>query len=365
MKQTIRRLYQLLIIGSVIMVLLILALANPFIYDTTDFSMVNTNWNGCSTIAIRTVQEGKLQPTFYYESNELTLSFRSFTDYDLPSKNATLVIIGPTTPFTTQEIQYVRTFILEGGMVLLADDFGTGNQLLKGINTTTRLSNQLLVDLSFEKQAPFVNLFTFTNTSSPLFDNVSHLLLNYPTRILLGKNTSVLAETTELSWIDANENGKHDSGEPKGAYPILAIEPLGQGTIVIISDPSLFINSMNQYFDNQQFRDNLFHYLYENRDVVIIDESHRDINTPLQIFYRLPQTLGLELKIGIVILVLLIFLVIFTKIPRQLIHKLINLMNRQPLVEPTTMEQHITEIMEKHPDWDQKKLENLLRRMKK
>jgi len=365
MDPIIRRLYQLLIFGGIAIVLFILAFANPFIYDTTDFAITNTGWNGCSTIAIRIVQEGKLQPTFYFEDQELTLSHRSFTEYNLPPATSTLVVIGPRTPFSTEEVAFIDSFLHGGGMVLLADDFGTGHQLLTALNTSTRLSTKLVLDLAFEKQAPFVNVFTFDDKDSLLLSNVSHLLLNYPSRIIPGANTSVLAETTMLSWVDDNTNGKHDTKERKGVFPIIALEQIGQGTLVIVSDPSFFINSMKEYLDNQQFRDNLFHFIYDERSLVLIDESHRDVNAPLQLLYRLPQTLSMELKIGIVIMVLLIFLVVFTSIPRQITQHILALVRRPPQVERTPLEQQIQDLIEHHPDWDKKKLEKLLGRLKK
>lgn len=364
MEQQIRRLYQMLILLSVIIVLFIAAFANPYIYDTTDFSLVNARWNGCSDIAVRTVQEGKLQPTFYFEDNELSLAYRSFTAYDTDPNSTCLILIGPRTAFTTEEISYVQEFLTQGGMMLLADDFGTGNQLLTGINASIRLSERLLLDLAFEKQAPFVNVFSFDNTSSPLLANVSNLLLNYPTRILTTKNATVLAKTTELSWEEKNQNGRLDTNEQQGSYPVLAQQQYGKGILVVVSDPSLFINDMHQYLDNQQFRDNLFHFLYKGRSTVIIDESHRDFSAPLQLLYRLPQTLSQEIKIGIVILVLVIFLLVFTTLPGYLLSTIMKKLFKPPSIKEMTVDEQVDAIMKKHPDWNRKKLKDLLQRMK-
>jgi len=66
-----------------------------------------------------------------------------------------------------------RTFLNEGGLLFLTDDFGTGNELLSGINATSRFSGNLLLDLSFEKSSKFVTVFDFLNKSYPLFENVT------------------------------------------------------------------------------------------------------------------------------------------------------------------------------------------------
>jgi len=86
MDPTVKRVYQVLILGAITALLLILALANPIIINSSDFSIYNPSWNGCSNIAIKSYKTGKLQPTFYIEESELTLGQNSFVEYDLDSE---------------------------------------------------------------------------------------------------------------------------------------------------------------------------------------------------------------------------------------------------------------------------------------
>ena len=365
MDPTVKLIYQLLIFGGIVILLFILALATPIVFDSSDFSMYNPGWNGCSDIAMRTYTAGKLQQTFHYGEDELTLTQRSFADYDLNAQNTTVLIIGPRTTFSSREGLYIKNFLEKGGMLLLADDFGTGNDLLEKINATSRFAGDLLLDLSFEKMASFVTVFDFLSLSHPLTSNVSHILLNYPTGIVAGDNTTVLAVSTEVSWLDTNMDGKEDIGEPSGPFPVLIVEKYGTGEIVLFSGPSLLINSMKDNLDNSRFRENLFRYLYNDRDTVIIDESHRDITAALHVSYFFPSTIGLEVKLAIVLLVTCAFILGFTNIPRYVLKKLEGWPSRsREMQDEASLEEMITEVLEKHPSWNSKKLEDIVQELK-
>ena len=365
MDPTVKRVYQIMILGGIGVLLFIMALATPVVLDTSDFSMYNPGWNGCSSIAVRTNKAGRIQPTFFFEENELTLTPRSFADYDLTAPNSTILIIGPRTSFSVRESIYIEHFLEHGGMLLLADDFGTGNDLLEQINGTSRFTGELLLDLSFEKQASFVTIFDFQNRSHPITNNVSHMLLNYPTGIVAGGNTTVLAVSSEVSWLDTNGNGKEDAGEPHGPFPVLVVEEYGEGEIILFSGPSLLINSMKEYLDNSEFRDNLFRYLFTDRDTVVIDESHRDVAMVLHVFYVFPSSIGSEVKIAILLLAIGAFIVGFTRIPRFILERIRNIFFRvkeQKYEEP--VERMIDELLEEHPSWSRKKLEDIMQGLK-
>ncbi len=365
MDPTMRRVYQLLILGGIGALLFILALATPMVSDTTEFSMYNAGWNGCSAIAVKTYVEGKFQPTFSFDANELTLSPKSFVEYPLDPKNATILLIGPRSEFSSREVDYLQNFLRKGGMMLLADDFGTGNILLEKMNVTARFTGDLLLDLSFEKKPSFVTIFEFPSPTHPVMRNVSHLLLNYATSISPGMNTTVLAVSSQLSWRDSNLNGKEDSDEVKGSFPVLVLERYGNGTIVLFSDPSVLINSMKNQLDNAVFREDLLRYLFLDRDTVIIDESHRQEPLLLHIFYTMPTNLGTMEKVAIVLLIIGAFLFGFTKIPSYIVRKFIQLIVKEKKpTERTSAEEMIEELLTRHPSWSGKKLKGLVRELK-
>ncbi|MFW6121027.1 MAG: DUF4350 domain-containing protein [Petrotogales bacterium] len=364
MELGIKRIYQCLIILGIVILLFILAFSTPLLINQSDFSIYNPGWNGCSDLAIKTYKAGRLQPTFSFEKKELTLVQKSFVEYSLDPSNSSILIIGPRTSFTSREIQYLTGFLNQGGTLLLADDFGTGNEILEGINASSRFSGDLLLDLSFEKKASFVNVYDFFNHSHPLLQNVSHILLNYPTSIKPGGKASVLAVSTEMSWLDEKVNGKQDEGEKSDSYPVLVVEGYGNGTLVLFSGPSLLINSMKNQLDNLKFRNNLLNYL--NRDRVIIDESHRAVSQPFHIAYIIPSTLDWMWKIGIILLVILSFIVGFTPIPKMVLDKIGGLMftPKKATVEPS-MDRLKKEVLERHPDWSRNRLNEIVRRLER
>ena len=365
MDPKIKRIYQFVIVGGIVSLLIILSLANPVILNSSDFCVYNSGWNGCSDIAIRTYETGKFQPTVSFDRNELTLSQNSFVNYNIDPQNSTILIIGPRSTFSSREGTYIQNFLENGGMLLLADDFGSSNDLLNKINASSRFSGELLLDLSFEKKASFVTIFDFNNRSHPLTSNFSHMLFNYPTSLIAGHNTTVLAVSTEMSWLDRNVDGKEDSEESKGPFPVLVIETYGKGEIVLLSGPSLLINSMKDQLGNNKFRENLFYYIYNERDTVIIDESHREVAMPLQIAYVFPSTIGLEVKVFIVLLVIVAFIVGFTKIPKYIIKKLEHLIIiSKDAPKEESLDGIVEQLMEKHPSWNRNKLEKIVQRMR-
>jgi len=362
METSVKRIYQLLIIVGIGVLMFILALATPILHNNSDFSIYNPGWNGCSDIAIKTYHSGKLQPTYYVKENELTIGQRSFADYTLDSENSSILIIGPRTSFSTEESRYIERFLNNGGMLLLADDFGTANDLLAKINSSSRFSNDLLLDVSFEKKACFVTVFDFLNHSHPLNLNVSHIMLNYPSSIKPGDNTTVIAVSTEISWLDTNVNGKEDRYETSGPFPVLVVEKYGNGEIVLLSDPSVLINSMKDQLDNKKFRDNLINYLYKGRNTVIIDESHRDVSSPYHLSYFFPNSIGLEIKTAIILLAVCVFIFAFTGLPEYVFKRFKDLIfsQKKRSEEISSYDEIIDELLHKHPSWSKKKLEKII-----
>jgi hypothetical protein len=170
-----------------------------------------------------------------------------------------------------------------------------------------------------------------------------------------------------MSWLDTNANGKEDIEETHGPFTVYAIEQYGKGEIVLFSGPSLLINSMENQLDNKIFKDNLLQYLFNNRDVVIIDESHREVFIPFQIGYLFPSELDLSLKISIVILTVFVFLILFTSIPKDLFTIILDQFNRLRSINKSIEKKNpiniVEDILEKHPTWNRVKLENIIMRI--
>ena len=59
--------------------------------------------------------------------------------------------------------------------------------------------------------------------------------------------------SSSFSFLDLNENGTHEDDEPFGPLPVICRETIADGQVVLVADPSLFINSMNPIDENEIF----------------------------------------------------------------------------------------------------------------
>ena len=362
----VKKLYHAVIIFGICLLLIILAILKPAIYNNSDFSAYNTGWNGCSDIAYATYQAEKLLPQLSIDKSNFNISTKSYIQYSSDPIDTTILIIGPRKSFTNEEIEYMKFFLNEGGFLFLADDFGTGNELLSKINATSQFSNQLMMDLSFEKNASFVVIFDIINISHPLTENITGLLLNYPTSLYTNPNSIILAKSSKMSWLDTNANSKKDDDELNGPFTILAIEPYGKGEIVLFSDPSLLINSMENQIDNKIFNNQLLNYLLNNRNTIIIDESHRIDSIPFYFMYIFPSSIGFEFKISIILILLLIYLLLFTRLPTFFTKKILKIFYKsKKLPQEKINLSLIDDVIKKHPSWNRYKLEKIVKRFEK
>ncbi len=81
-----------------------------------------------------------------------------------------------------------------------------------------------------------------------------------------------MARSSASSFLDSNENSAYDEGEPKGPFAVAAVYKLGQGTAVLVSDPSTLINSVADRFDNYAFVTSLSGS--QSGQPPVIDRSH-------------------------------------------------------------------------------------------
>ena len=365
LSQRLKQLYIATLLIGTAGFLLVLSLAEPVIINTADFSMYNSGWNGCSDLAVETYKLGKLVPLLTYNTSTLTPVQGSFISYTCNPENTTIISIGPRETFSDADAQYIDWFLTNGGIVFLADDFGTANSLLDKLNTTTRFSNKLLLDLSFEKNASFVTIYTFPETNNSMTENISSILANYPSSLVVSKNAEVLSYSSQFSWLDSTVNGKHDDMEMQGPFPIFSVEDYGKGKLIVCSTPSVFINSMKPYLDNSLFIEQILSSITLQRPAVIIDEAHRDVAVPFTMAITFLHTVDDSLKISIVLLVVIVYVLLFTSIPKQSIQYL---MNHLPIPQRENQSPELLSLVDRiianHPEWDREALERIIQRMK-
>lgn len=370
MRSKLGRGYASVAVMGIAIALMIVSLTAPVVSTTEDFSIFNSGWNGTSDLAVMTYRMGKFVPTFETHSTgtEITIEQIGLDELTLDPLASSLVIIGPTKSFTTAEATIAGDFVRGGGVLLLADDFGTGNDLLDKMGASSRFSNNLVLDLSFEKQPEFTVVFDWT--PDPITTNVTTALLNYPSSISVNASTTeVLARSSIASWLDTSEDRLQDWGEPRGPFPILARETLGSGIIILLSDPSVLINGMSAYMDNRVLGKNIMDFVSQDRTSVLFDESHRQFFDPVALAMVFTGKISTNAKIAIAGLALVLALWIATDLVdrgvallmtmvRRLMNAVINLLGlgrlirrKSPAPAALSDDELIESIHKEHPEW--------------
>jgi len=246
-----------------------------------DFSIYNPAYNGCEQFRLEMNSKG-------YEVKPLLSSLSVLSRYP----NSTCLIIGPSIPFYNPvEVSELADFVRQGGGLLIADDFGTAETLLMqlfpllGLQTPT-LTKHILYEptdasLTTWTSAPVITDF---NTNYSFTQGVGEVLLNFACTILNVPPENIVATSSLVSWSDMNDNQAIDMPpDIQGPQTVVAAYDLkkmglGEGRIVLVSDPSIFNDDMINRVDNRVFVTNIVDWLSQGRVgadyPIIVDEAH-------------------------------------------------------------------------------------------
>ena len=355
--------YRFLIVLGLGAVLLLFSIMIPVASSDADFSIYNTGWNGCSQLGVKAYQTGSFLPSVDISaSSEESIHHLPLNELELDPSDSAIMIIGPAIDFDKEEASYIDDYMRRGGIVLLADDVGTGNQLLSGLkDTTTRIGGDIIADLSFDKQPEFGVTTNFTDHN--ITKGINRLLMNYPSTVIPSVRCISLINSSEASWLDINGNDDIDPDESLGPFNIMTIERYGRGSLIVLSEPSLLINQMRNKFNNSVLVDNLIEFMTEDRSTLVIDEYHRDSANPVQITTNFVKRMDFASKIGILVGITALFILISTPYPRRawkLLERLLNKLLAEEAVKRITKEEVMTTIYKEHPDWDRKVLTKII-----
>ena len=282
--------------------------------SNSDFALDNPLWNGMYTFArvykpmpVKAINADKLPP------------------------NSTLLIIGPSLNFTHSEALSIKSFVLHGGTLILLDDYGTGNQLLKLMDIHIRFAKSVLRD----------PLFKYKSSALPLIKTIDgkKLVFNYGTVLKVGEG-KCLAWSSPFSYLDLNDNGVHDPHEPVGPFCVAAVVRLGRGRVIVIADSSLLINSMIKLGNNEQF----VMKFVKGRLYIVVDKWSRSLYTVVRsvivdFFSNIVKT---SYKYVIVLYSLLAMFITAQKLYAKFSMK-------RRVVE---LDEVIKDVLAKHPEWD-------------
>ena len=239
---------RLLLAGLVLAVLLGVVVAGTT--SSAAFGVYNPGWEGTSEL--RGVAEAAgVEPAVVTNTSR----------YATVDPDTTVaVVLSPDRAYTDRGAARVRAFVRAGGTLVVAEDFGSnGGPLLAAVGAETRFDGALLRDERSEWRSPAMPVATgVTNRSvTPYTEGVGSLTLNYGTALEPGPDATTLVRSSPFAYLDTNGDGTISPDESLGARPVVAVEPVGEGRVVAVSDPSLFLNAMLQRAGNRRFARNL------------------------------------------------------------------------------------------------------------
>ncbi len=197
--------------------------------DRTDFDPDSTEWNGLSgLLALAEAHGHPIEVTRRLDAGSLT------------SRDAVLVIAPSEEPRAAVLTELMR----RGGRVLIADDFGAADAILRSFRIhrgRPRPDRDVL-----ELRGNPALLVAHPAQQHPLTVGVDALVTNHPEVVFHDE----LEPIFEISPRDA----------------VVLAGAVGSGRLVVLSDPSVLINNMLALHGNERFAENLIDYLALDRD---------------------------------------------------------------------------------------------------
>lgn len=190
-----------------------------------DYDVSDTGWRGLSRlIEIITAQD-------------IELRYTEQLDFSTLSSRDALVIIYPEQPLDKESI---ARFVVDGGRVFLADDFGASDDLLERLSLSRlRVSAGHLPHDTYVADRPALPIFR-PRGRHPLLEGVEEVVANHPS-VLFNVGGPVIAYS---------EGGG-----------LVYDMSLGKGRAVVMADASILINQMLPVADNERLVTNTLAYL--------------------------------------------------------------------------------------------------------
>jgi hypothetical protein len=218
-----------------------------------DFNAANPYWNGMSYVASSV--------------GALPMPATGYAGMDPNGGSLAVMVVGPDMSFDSSYAYRAMSFAGSGGVLVVMDDFGTGNQLLASIFEGTGFgayfSGAWLADPLYMVKSQYYPKAECAQ---------GEVVMDYGTAIVgLSGDYTVLAWSSAFSYLDENRNGRHDAGEPEGPFPVAVEFGCGNGgRLVLVADSSVGINAVSGLEGNAAFIGSIL----EGR-TVYIDTSHR------------------------------------------------------------------------------------------
>ncbi len=245
------------VLFAVVVLILVISLLSIWFYPSVqDFMASNNMWNGIKN----------------FSSESSANNIDSLDNLpDLLQQGTTLVLI-PYIKLSGEELSKIRQSVNDGGTLLLMDDYGYGNSVLIYLGLSVRFDSRPLLDPLFNYKNQWMP--RITDFTGDIKESGIHVVtLNHATALTGVQGSETLARSSATSFLDTNGDESHGINESNGPFPIAARFRFGQGTIAVVSDPSIMINSMVGRDDNYRFMEYLSSHNGQ-RSSIIVDRSH-------------------------------------------------------------------------------------------
>lgn len=194
-----------------------------------DYAMDNGDWNGLQDFMVLARAQG------------ITLQVHERLDYESMKVDEPWIILYPQRALKASSLS---RYIIDGGRVLLADDFGQSDELLARLDLSRLMPTEgALPHQEFVDQNPALPILR-PRGIHPLLKDVEVLVANHPAVLFnVGGPVVPYSESGGLVY-DMN---------------------LGKGKVIVMADASLFINHMVLMADNDKLLRNSLAYICQEQ----------------------------------------------------------------------------------------------------
>lgn len=229
------------------------------------FGAFNPSWEGTSDL--RTTAD---------ESGSEPVVVQNTTQYDEYGEGDVAFVLAPVDSYGEADAARVRAFVERGGTLVVADRDGeAARELLEAVGADARPEGTVLRDERSHHRSPALPIAD--NVSDhPLVAGVESVTLNYGTAVE-PNGAAVLVTTSEFAYLDSDGSGDVSDDEELAAYPVVTVEDVDDGRVVVVGDASVFINVMQDRHGNRAFAT----ALVDGTNATLVDTSHRESVPPL------------------------------------------------------------------------------------
>lgn len=235
---------------------LVIAIVAAGISTAAPFAAYNNDWTGTTD----------LRNAALADDNTTVVVDSPATNAPAPTATTTALVLG--VPDNTTAVEATSENVLAGGgTVVITDEVPeTTNSLLETLGATAAVERGPIRDPRSYYRQPVLPIVTTTNATDELAG--TEVTLNHAGVLTPGEAT-VLATTSQFAYVDENQNERFDAAESLGARPVMTRESVGNGTVIVISDSSVFINAMYAREGNRALAD----WLYADSDTLVLTGS--------------------------------------------------------------------------------------------